>query len=116
MTDCLSYLIPIPPSANNLYRNAGSRGRVKALEYTRWQQVASFAVPVPARPLDEPYEVEIAVPVNRRRDIANCEKAIIDLLVARGVIRDDRWVDKLTIRRALEGAPAAVTVISLADR
>lgn len=42
--------------------------------------------------------IEIACPRNGRRDLANHEKAVCDLLVKHKIIPDDRHIERLTLR------------------
>lgn len=108
------FSLPIPPSANNLYRNAGGRGRVKSVEYVRWQIYAATFVPRLVRlPAARPYALAIDAPLGRRRDLGNIEKAITDLLVTIGLVPDDRWCDELCLRRTGTGERARVEVRGL---
>lgn len=90
--------LPYPPTANNLFRNAG-KSRVKTLAYNDWIKLASTRIKAGHRQNIGPYSIAIALkrPDNRRRDIANCEKAVSDLLVAHGVIKDDSLCERMTI-------------------
>lgn len=90
--------LPYPPTVNNLFKNAG-KSRVKTLAYTSWIKLASTFIKAGHRQNVGPYSIAIALkrPDNRRRDIANCEKAISDLLVAHGVVRDDSLCERLTM-------------------
>lgn len=93
----------LPPSANKLTRNKrGAKGRADLSGYIRFkrhfQTACLFAI---KRRLPErtPYRVDIRLNVNRKRDIDNCAKAIMDGLRANGLTPDDRWCDRLTLSR-----------------
>jgi len=90
--------LPYPPTANNLFKNAG-RSRVKTLAYNAWIKLASTQIKDSHRLGVGHYSIAIALkrPDNRRRDIANCEKAVSDLLVSHGVIKDDSLCERLTM-------------------
>lgn len=90
--------LPYPPTTNNLFRNAG-KSRVKTLAYNSWIKLASTQIKDRHRANMGAYSIPIALkrPDNRRRDIANCEKAISDLLVAHGVVRDDSLCQRLVM-------------------
>lgn len=83
--------LPYPPTANNIFGN-GKRGRYRTKAYDAWIAEAMAAVRQqnPA-PHHGPYLLTIIArrPDRRRRDIANLEKPLSDLLVKAGVVRDD---------------------------
>lgn len=83
--------LPYPPTANNLYRNAGKK-RVKSEGYTAWLTEAGWlvrsqrALLVPGR-----YRLSLiaTAPDRRARDIDNLVKPVSDLLKKAGVIEED---------------------------
>lgn len=95
-------ILPWPPSVNNLYVNAGHK-RVRSPGYRKWQDEAGWRLKA-SRPqkFAEPVEItiELCPPDNRRMDADNRNKAVLDLLVAHGVIRGDdrRHVQSVTAR------------------
>ncbi|MBN8241740.1 RusA family crossover junction endodeoxyribonuclease [Nitratireductor aquimarinus] len=90
--------LPYPPTANNLFINAG-RKRVKSPQYKTWIVMASLSVKDSHRQYIGPYSISIAAkrPDKRKRDIANLEKAVSDLLVTNGVIQDDSLCERITM-------------------
>lgn len=86
--------IPPPPSTNNLYLNRAGRGRVKSQAYRDWITAAESMVMV-LKPIDKghPFRVHLTLvggsDLNLARDIANIEKAAVDLLVTRKRIPGD---------------------------
>lgn len=96
--------LPFPPSTNNLFINVGKK-RVTSTRYRAWQQLASTSIKDSHRQSLGPYSISIALrpPDKRARDIGNLEKAVSDLLVAHGVVKDDSlcrrlemcWVDTM---------------------
>ena len=83
-----------PISLNNIYRNAGRRGRIKTREYLRWRAEAGWLLKPQLHgrnaPLDE-YGIRIEVGRSQSRaDIDNLIKPISDLLQSLNVIRNDR--------------------------
>ena len=92
--------LPMPPSVNNLYINAGNR-RVRSRRYRSWQEDAGWHLKA-AKPdrIVGPVTVvvELFVPDKRRRDADNMNKPVLDLLVAHGVIEaDDRRIVRSVI-------------------
>lgn len=92
--------LPYPPTANNLFRNAGSKGRVRTGHYRLWLAEAHACLRAQRfTPLKGSYRLTISAvrPDNRARDIGNLEKPISDCLVQAGVIEDDHLAKSILI-------------------
>jgi crossover junction endodeoxyribonuclease RusA len=93
--------LPFPPSVNALYGNGGSkRGRHKTKEYKAWQQLAGMCIRDSHRQALGPYSLSIALKrsaVSTLSDLTNREKAVSDLLVAHGVVKDDRYCQRMSM-------------------
>lgn len=99
--------IPLPPRLSALYTNVRGKGRVKTGRYRTWQNAAGWDVSTQRPERVEGYvNVSYRVPwpkdwslnpgsKNRKRDIANLEKALSDLLTEHGVIEDDSKIFQL---------------------
>lgn len=90
----ISFTIDTPPPLSALTRNARKVGRAKTPRYTAWIKANEWIVALAAkdgRAITGPYAltVRVAKPDNRARDITNLEKAVSDLLVRVGAVRDD---------------------------
>lgn len=89
--------LPWPPTANR--RLIPARGRwVTAPEYRAWQKLAELELLFQVRGLmmDIPplaVTIEAHPPDNRRRDLGNLEKPVVDALVRAGVIPGDHMSD-----------------------
>ncbi|MFV0623764.1 hypothetical protein ACBY01_07115 [Sphingomonas sp. ac-8] len=118
----LSIDMPLPPSANRLFKNLPQGGRARTREYDAWIEEAGYAVEMAWRAAGRP---TIAAPLSigldvgliaRKRDVGNTLKAVEDLLVKRiPGLPDDKFNDLIVIRRggdAPEGM-ARVTVSTL---
>lgn len=105
-----SAALPTPPSTNNLYRNAPGRGRVPTGRYLRWRRAAGTRLlaalaswrrrnPGCEPRFEAPAVVSIIVAHPRmRRDLDNCAKAPLDLLVEHGILADDSAVVEIRLR------------------
>lgn len=95
--------LPLPPSVNTMFANVLIRGkqrRVKSAAYRQWSvTVAGLLRLFPRHHIPAPYGVHIRINVNRRSDIDNRVKAILDALVKAGVIRGDNWIDDCRVTR-----------------
>lgn len=105
--------LPFPPSVNSLYGNGGSRrGRHKTKGYESWIALASVAIKDSHRQRLGPYSLSICLeaPDKRGRDIGNLEKAVSDLLVMHGIVKDDRYCQRLLMTWGT-GLPAPCVVL-----
>lgn len=90
----------IPPSVNHIYRNVAGKGRVKSNRYRTWFNAVSWDVKT-QRPQKVSGDVAISIICRKpndtvRRDIDNCIKAVLDMLVANQLIDDDSKVAKVS--------------------
>lgn len=115
-------VLPWPPSINRYWRSVNGRnilskaGRdyrkdgLKVLaahsagEKTRWPYAGRLSVTITVWPPDQ-----------RRRDIDNMPKAVLDLLTHGGVYGDDSQIDRLVIERkpVIRGGHVVVEVYPL---
>ena len=95
-----SATLPFPPSVNNLFLNVSRGGRVKTAKYRAWEKQADAAMPSGiVRLQGEVLAVyTLGRPDKRRRDVANCEKAISDTLTRWGVLEDDSQIVDIRLR------------------
>lgn len=82
---------PVPPSTNNLFCNGANGGRFPSQAYAAWKAVAGNVITQARRPrITGPVEVTITIKEpTRKRDLDNCAKAVLDLLVKANVIEAD---------------------------
>jgi len=91
--------IPIPPSANRLWRIFGSRMH-KSKHYVEWLEHCSWLLKQTMRPAAN-YPVSVTVTIHggkgwtRARDIDNVLKPCLDLLREAGILAEDK-VDYVT--------------------
>lgn len=117
MLDPVTFVLPIPPSVNNLFINTRS-GRVSGSAYKRWRQEAGWAIKLGCGAFVPPLltgivGVKITAPLNRRRDLDNALKPLLDILVRMEVISDDNLIDDLHIVRAGVGDTVRVEICRL---
>lgn len=114
IVDRVDIVLPMPPSVNGLWFNKASGGRGKTKHYEEWLAEAGWRLQQqrPGR-IEGNYEIEIFVvrPDNRRRDLANLEKAISDLLVTHGVIEDDSLAERISMAWH-NGITGALVIVS----
>jgi len=91
----VSFTLPFPPSTNGLF--AGKARRYLSAGYKAWKAVAGPQVP--AGLIAGPYTLDLVFdrPDRRARDLGNCEKAVSDLLVERGLVIDDSCCQRITL-------------------
>lgn len=108
----IRYALPYPPSTNTLFANVKG-GRVKSEGYQRWLRNAGNAIIEQGRrkmPGNVTLSIAVVRPDKRRRDLDNCLKAVIDLLVSMAVIDDDSLVQKISIQWIPSGDPCTVLI------
>lgn len=89
--------LPLPPSVNACWRNVRGVGRVRTSAYRSWIDAAGWELRS-QRPSHVPGEVSISIRAarpNRRRDLDNTIKPILDLLSSHRTIEDDARVTAL---------------------
>lgn len=93
--------LPFPPSVNAMYANGGNRrGRHKTPTYIAWEVMAGAQIKDSHRLNLSSYSISICLrrPDKRARDLGNLEKAISDLLVAHGVVKDDSMCERISMQ------------------
>jgi crossover junction endodeoxyribonuclease RusA len=99
----IEFTLPFPPSVNHYWRNfrgrmvIGPRGRA----YRKDATAAIHEQRVPIEGIGGSLKVELLAhpPDRRRRDLDNLQKALLDAVVAAGVIEDDSNIDDLRVIR-----------------
>lgn len=111
----IRFTVPMPPSVNAMYRNVPGRGRAKTKKYLRWAQDAGWKiladVPVGERlKISGDLKVSIVLgPRDKRSDVDNRAKAVLDLCTHMQFIRDDSDIVDLQIKWGnVEGAEVTI--------
>ena len=89
--------IPLPPSVNMAWQNVPGKGRVRSPEYRRWHKLAydELMLQKPGRVVGKFAALISIGRVNRRCDIDNRIKPILDLLKG-DVIEDDSLCERVS--------------------
>lgn len=114
----ISLDLPMPPSLNGAFptvRRGASFQRVASKKYLAWKQEAGWLVKTQLRGdrIAGPFDASIAIlkTDNRRSDIDNRVKPVLDLLVSLGVVDDDSLCRRVTAKWVREAqAPCRVTL------
>ena len=106
--------LPFPPSVNALYStNWLTKKRFKSKRYETWISNAIKLTHFQYVRGKVKATYEFGRPDNRRRDVANYEKAVSDFLVAASFLRDDSQIEEITLKWAdVEGVRVTLTEIS----
>ena len=103
----MNAMLPAPPSANALFVVRDGK-RVKTGQYRKWLFDAAVIYRGSSGwwgriPEETPLYVLILAAIDRRRDLDNIIKPLLDSLQKAGVIPDDRWVDEIRAERVPAG-------------
>lgn len=106
-------LLPLPPSANRIWRRAGRRVHLSG-SYAAWKRVAGLMIAAAGiAPVAGPYALRLDLPERMRGDIDNRVKPVNDMLVLNGLVADDRLCRRIVIARD-HSLPAASCRIGFA--
>lgn len=109
----IRYVLPLPPSGNNLFLNVNGRGRIKTPAYRDWIEAAGYEILAQGRQKLRG-KVSVALlcsrPDRRKRDCSNLIKPVEDLLVRMAVIEDDSFVERVSSQWTDTGEGVTVIV------
>jgi len=93
------FTLPTPPSTNALFRNVRGRGRVKTKTY---KDFIAYGLSAIRQQHVEPVKGYVVLVIgverkNKRADIDNHVKALLDVIVKARVLEDDRYVTALNL-------------------
>lgn len=93
--------LPFPPSVNHYYRRVGPRTLISREGRRFRERVCAQLAEAGIERMNGPLRVEIEVypPDQRRRDIDNVQKALLDALQHGGLYEDDSQIVKLDIEK-----------------
>jgi len=98
------FSLPVPPSTNNLFRNAGKK-RIKTERYINWLVDAQLSMHQQRVRGEAPNPCKITISISsgkgfrEDRDLDNFAKAVLDLLVENGILAGDsvKFVPRLSL-------------------
>lgn len=109
--------LPYPPSVNHYWRRVGARTLISRGGRAFRDAVCAILAVREVRPMDGALIVEVTIhpPDERRRDIDNVAKALLDALQHGGAYLDDSQIVRLAIDKgpSLEGGKTVVRIRKL---
>ena len=109
--------LPWPPSVNHYYRHVGPRVLISRDGRKYRETIVSLLGDQKIHPFEE--SVELAVdaypPDNRRRDLDNLLKCLLDSFTFGGLYRDDSQIKKLTITKREPMPPNGMMYIRIKE-
>jgi len=104
--------LPYPPSINHYWRRVGPRTLISREGRRFRERVTAILAAMGIQPLAGQLEVEVFPPDNRRRDLDNCLKSLLDAMEHGGAYTDDSQIAKLTVERC-EPVTGGKTVVRI---
>jgi Holliday junction resolvase RusA-like endonuclease len=108
----MNLVLPVPPSANRIWRRSGARTH-KSAAYLAWQEAALWAlreqVGTPA-PIEGDAAVVIILVGRTGIDTDNVAKPTLDLLERAQVLVNDKQAMMIELRRRKTDEPARIEV------
>ena len=112
--------LPYPPSVNHYWGTSGKQRFIgkKGKEFR--QAVAEVCLDLQLSTLDTRLSVHVAIwpPDNRKRDVDNILKPLLDAMEHAGVYENDSQIDELHIIRhhTLKGGACSVVLVPISQR
>lgn len=111
----LTFELPWPPSVNHYYRHVGSRVLISR-EGRNYRDVVSARIRAANIPCFEgavELRIQLYPPDNRRRDVDNVLKCILDTLTVAKLYDDDSQVKRLSVEKFEPIPPAGLAVLQV---
>jgi Holliday junction resolvase RusA-like endonuclease len=110
----VQFELPYPPSINHYWRRVGARTLISREGRAFRRRVCALLETRRVRPLEGRLAVRIAVhpPDDRRRDVDNVQKALLDALQHGGAYHDDSQIESLSIEKR-EPVPGGRTLVTI---
>lgn len=113
----MEFTLPYPPSINHYWRRVGPRTLISREGRRFRKRVLAILAAMGIQPLEGRLAVSVEVhpPDNRRRDLDNVFKALLDAMQHGGAYADDSQIVRLSIekRKPIEGGKTIVRIESL---
>lgn len=91
----MKLVLPYPPSAWDLYEGWGKTRRLSK-SYAKWREDVGYFIKQRQEPITGPFSLHIALRrPNKRQDLDNRSKAVLDALQHYGVIKNDNLCERL---------------------
>lgn len=109
----IAFSIPLPPSANRIWRGGRNGGRpYLSAPYTHWKHEAGAMMKaMRLEKVEGAFDAEIILPEAMRGDVDNRVKPILDLCKEIGVTDDDKHCRSVLVRRAASAPDGTCTVM-----
>lgn len=113
------YALPYPPSVNMYWRHTKAGRHYISKEGQSFRELVMWIVAQGGRikPLTTKLSVDVQIspPDNRRRDLDNTLKTLLDALEHAGVYENDYQIDRLCVSRCAIDKPAGNCVVKIEE-
>ena len=105
--------LPWPPSVNHYYRHVGPRVLISK-DGRKYRDIVSKRIQganIPQRKDEVELSIQLYPPDNRRRDVDNVLKCLLDTLTAAGLYEDDSQIKFLAMEKLESMPPNGMVVL-----
>lgn len=109
--------LPWPPSVNHYYRHVGSRVLISKDGRKYRETIVSLLGDQKIQPFEDAVDLTVDAypPDNRRRDLDNLLKCLLDSFTFGGLYRDDSQIKKITITKREPMPPDGMMYIRIKE-
>ena len=110
----LALELPFPPSVNHYWRRVGFRTLISREGRRFRERVMALLAARKVQPISGRLSVELDLypPDNRRRDLDNLPKAVLDALQHGGAYEDDSQIVRLALEKR-DPVPGGLTIVRI---
>jgi crossover junction endodeoxyribonuclease RusA len=110
-----AFTLPWPPSVNHDYRRVGVKTLISAggRKFRKDVRLHLFAARVPCHGGDLELIIDLYPPDNRRRDVDNCLKSLLDALQHGLAYHDDYQVKRIVVTMREPASPAGLVKVAV---
>ncbi len=112
------FKLPVPPTTNHLFATGADGRRHVSKKYAQWMRDAKKFLTAqrrPAEPITYRVSLDIQVPRIKNADVSNRIKAVEDMCVKGGILKDDSLVERVSAEWIDTGPDCVLRIRTIED-